>query len=76
MKNSGGFYSFLGRRRGLDGVSGGGPWPVGAGGGRLWGVTDSERRRGLGYLRSIAEAAGALGVAGAGWPLSPITISC
>jgi len=57
--------------KGLEGVTGGRPWPVGAGWDPLQGAGASlDCWRGLGVERSIVWAGGASGVVGAGRPSS------
>jgi len=58
--------------KGLEGVTGGGRWPVGTGWDPLGRVGASLHCwRGLGVERSIVWAGGALGVVGAGRPSLP-----
>ena len=72
----GGFYSFPGRTRGLEGVTGDKPEPVDAGWGPLGGAgTSPEGRRGLGVERSMVWVGGALGLGGAWWLSSPTSMA-
>ena len=64
------------RAEGLDGVSGGRPWPVGAGWDPLGGVRASlDRWMGLGVERSMVWAEGASRVAVAGRPSLPTSMA-
>jgi len=70
------FKYFRDGSQALYGVSGGRPWPVGAGRDPLGGAWVSfERRTGLVVERSTLCAGGASGVEGAGRPSSPTSMA-
>jgi len=69
------FNDLWDKPEGLEEVTGGVPWPVGAGWGPLGGAGASlDWWRGLGVERSIVRAGGALGEEGAGRQSSPTSM--
>ena len=70
------FNHFRDKPEGLEGVTGGGAWPVGAGWDPLGGAGASlVCWRGLGVERLMVWAEGASGVQGAGWLSSPTSMA-
>jgi len=70
------FNHFRDKPKGLEGVTSGGAWPVGAGWDPLGGAGASlVCWRGLGVERSMVWPEGASGVEGAGWPSLPTSMA-